>query len=143
MNQVQDKRRSERLKKDTCISTMEKNERMAAKRNLEGNSKNCNSFASLTVDEIAHLSSDMGIAMNNNNFETFDLIKELEKARNDLHNKKVDQLCTSQTESIGNGQDENTILELEWIQDESSDSEEFILVESRKKEEIKKKKCQD
>jgi guanylate kinase len=37
---TQDRRRSERLKKDTTLTTKEKNERMAKKRNLEGNYTN-------------------------------------------------------------------------------------------------------
>lgn len=58
---------------------MEKNERRAMKRNLEGNSKNSNSFASLSNDEVVYLSTNMGISFSKDDFDTFNLIKDLER----------------------------------------------------------------
>jgi len=43
-------RRSERLIGDIAVTTKEKNERMAKKRNLEGNSFNTNMFSELPVE---------------------------------------------------------------------------------------------
>jgi hypothetical protein len=46
----QERRRSERLKKDTTLTTMEKNQKMAEKRNVEGNTSTSNSFATLQIE---------------------------------------------------------------------------------------------
>lgn len=47
LKQPQERRRSERLKKDITLTTKEKNERMARKRNLEGTYSNQNMFSVL------------------------------------------------------------------------------------------------
>jgi hypothetical protein len=83
-------RRSGRLKKDTTISTMEKVDMMAKKRNLEGNNVNTNSFSVLPVDDLLHSAADMGVVANSDNLETFDLLKTLEFARNDVYQKQHD-----------------------------------------------------
>jgi hypothetical protein len=85
--QVTERRRSERLKKDTNQSTKEKTEKMALKRNLEGNPIKSNSFFVLPIEDIVHISTNMGIAVSDYTFDTFDLIKDLEKARDDLYLK--------------------------------------------------------
>lgn len=138
--QVQNRRRSERLIKDTHLSIKEKNERIAQKRNLEGNPVNANSFSVLPVEELISISCNMGIAIQNDAFDTFNLIRDLEKARNDLYLKQSENKQPSQTESVGNEPVENAPLELEWLHDESSETEDFILVESRKKRRESKKK---
>jgi hypothetical protein len=89
-NLIQERRRSERLKKDTAISTMEKANMMAKKRNLEGNNVNTNSFSVLPVDDLLHSAADMGVVANSDNLETFDLLKTLEFARNDVYQKQHD-----------------------------------------------------
>lgn len=57
---IQEKRRSEHLKKDITLTTNEKTERMAKKRNLEGNPCDHNMFFVLPIDELAELTSAMG-----------------------------------------------------------------------------------
>jgi hypothetical protein len=42
--------------------------------NLEGNPSNCNSFSVLPVEEIAHVTSCMGIIVEDDNFATFNLM---------------------------------------------------------------------
>lgn len=42
---------------------MEKNERMAKKRNLEGNNSYSNLFFVLPIEEIINLTNDMGVIM--------------------------------------------------------------------------------
>jgi hypothetical protein len=46
--------RSDSLKKDTTLNTMEKGEMMAKKRNLEGNIATPKTFSALPVDELVH-----------------------------------------------------------------------------------------
>jgi hypothetical protein len=46
-----------------------------------------NSFFSLSSEEIIHTTSDMGIDINHDDFATFDLLKSLEMARDDLYVK--------------------------------------------------------
>lgn len=70
-NHYPERRRSERLKKDTCLTTMEKLERARTKRNLEGNSSKSNSFVVLSMDEMILVTSDMGVIMENDDFDTF------------------------------------------------------------------------
>lgn len=131
-------RMSDWLKKDTSLSTMEKNVRMAPKRNLEGNSTIANTFSVLTTEEIIHITTDMGIIYKDD-FVTYDLLKDIEKARDDLCHKQIAKNQNSQTMVVEKCQSENEPLLLEWLQGESSDSEDFILVESRKKKRERKK----
>jgi hypothetical protein len=86
--QVQERRRSEILKKDTSLTTMEKTEIAGAKKNLEGNSLKSNSFAVLSIEEIIHTTSEMGVMLDVNDLATFDLLDDLETARNDLYQKQ-------------------------------------------------------
>lgn len=118
-------RMSDWLKKDTSLSTMEKNVRMAPKRNLEGNSTNANTFSVLTTEEIIHITTDMGIIYKDD-FVTYDLLKDIEKARDDLCHKQIAKNQNSQTMVVEKCQSENEPLLLEWLQGESSDSEDFI-----------------
>ena len=139
VKKVDERRRSERLKETTNIHTMEKVSKMAKKRNLEGNSKNHNAFSLLPIEEIVTISADMGVAINHEDFETFDLLKNLEQARGDLYSKQCQSKLISQPELVENVSNNVNSLELEWLNDENSDIEDFVLVESRKKEEIKER----
>jgi len=93
-------RRSERLKNDITVTTKEKNERMAKKRNLEGNPLATNMFSDLPVESIKCLSADMGIAVNNINFGTFNMLKDLEIARHNLHIKHTKPVVNEQDEEV-------------------------------------------
>jgi hypothetical protein len=135
----QERRRSERLKETTSLHTMEKGEKLAKKWNLEGHSSSSNSFSILPVEEIVHTASDMGIVVKYDNFATFDLLKTLEMARDDLYVKQCGQNETSKSEIVETQPSADVPLRLEWLHDESSDIEDFILVESRKKRREKKK----
>lgn len=83
----------------------------------------------------------MGVNIDENDFDTFDLLKNLEKARDDLYKKQSVTSDIPQTESVEVSNPVNSILALEWMQEESSETDDFILVESRKKEREKKKYC--
>jgi hypothetical protein len=75
-HQTLEMRRSERLKKDISLTTMEKNERMTKKRNLEGNTTQHNSFSALPIDDIVNITANMGVIVDENDSDTFDLLKE-------------------------------------------------------------------
>ena len=98
-NQIQE-RRSERLKKDATLTNVEEVERNAHKTNLEGNSYNYNSFSALLNDDIAHVTFCMGIVVEDNSFDTFNLVRDLEKARDDLYQKQMLKNQKPQTESF-------------------------------------------
>lgn len=52
---------------------------MAQKKNLEGYSSSANSFSVLPVEEIMDVTSDMGIILNENEFDTLISLKTLRK----------------------------------------------------------------
>lgn len=131
--QDHERRRSDRLKKTTTMTTMEKNLKMAKKGNLEGNPSSFNCFSVLLIEEMVNVTSNMGIDLNENDFDTFNLLKDLEKARDDLYYKQINKASDPQTESVEDMQANKASLVLEWIQEESSEIDEFVLVESRKR----------
>jgi hypothetical protein len=113
---------------------------VARKKNLEGNNLNLkNSFAVLDSLTLVNKFSKMGGNSDNINLEHFDLLKDLELARNDLKEK---------VESLNRGKEEvdkeNLPLEelkfIEWTSDSSdpSDMEGFQMVSRRKKEKEKR-----
>jgi hypothetical protein len=140
LKQPQERRRSERLKKDITLTTKEKNERMARKRNLEGTHSNQNMFSVLPLDEIAELSSGMGVIVNDYDFGTFDMLRDLECARQDLFNKQNMTCQDPPTETVGGPDTVQSPLCIEWLQEENSDNEDFILVLSKKKKAREKKR---
>jgi hypothetical protein len=81
----------------------------------------------------------MGVIINHDDFDTFTLLKDLEQARDDLYSKQCELKKFSQIESVENESNNVVSLELEWLQDENSEIEDFILVESRKKKRDKRK----
>lgn len=84
------------------------------KRNLEGtNLTNENSFVVLDNYEIANLTSDMGIVIQDFDFDKVDMMKDLELARHNLDNKSelVKDPNTSQSDEVVN---EDNMLLLEW-----------------------------
>jgi hypothetical protein len=93
--------RSERLMKEVTLTTEEKNERMAKKRNLEGIAPNQNMFSVLPVDEILDLATNMGIVVDSSDFGPFDLLKYLECARHDLFVKQKENDSIPQTKIVG------------------------------------------
>jgi hypothetical protein len=112
---------------------MEKVEKARAKRNLEGNLSTINFFSVLSIDEIIHTTANMGVVLDNNDFDTFSFLNDLENARHDLYKKQTVQKQKSQTDTVETEQKEGTHTKLDWLQEESSEPEDFILVESRKK----------
>lgn len=124
--------RSDRLKKDITITTQEKIERMATKRNLEGNTSSSTMFSDLRIKTIKDLSSDIGINVHQISFGTFDMLKELEIARKNLQSKQHEVLTSEQAEEDSVEKDINDRL-IEWLQDEHSETESAIMALSKKK----------
>ena len=73
---------------------------VARKRNLEGNPLATNMFSDLPVESINCLSADMGIAVDNINFGTFNMLKDLEIARHNLHIKHTKHVVNEQDEEV-------------------------------------------
>ena len=75
----------------------------------------------------------MGFVVEDNNFDTFNLVRDLEKTRDDLYQKQMLKNQKPQTKSVKGTQEDNVPLAIEWIHEESSESEDFIVGESGKK----------
>jgi hypothetical protein len=135
----QERRRSERLKATTALHIMEKVEAAIRKKNLEGNLASHNTFSTLPVEEIVHNASEMGISIKHDDFATFDLLKTLELARNDMYLKQCEQSEKNRIVANESEPSHDNLLQLEWLHDESYDVEDLILVESRKKKREKRK----
>jgi hypothetical protein len=101
---------------------------MARKRNLEGNYSSQNMFSTLPIDDIIELTSGMGVEIDASDFGIFDMLKDLECARHDLFVKQKEINQVSQTKTVGNDKHNRSPLPIEWLQEEKSDNEEFILV---------------
>lgn len=96
-------------------------------------------FSTLPLEDIIELTSGMGINIEATDFETFDMLKNLECARNDLFAKQKVTTQVSQTETVGIDEPNKFPLKLGWLHEEESDAEEFTLVMSKKKARGRKK----
>ena len=111
---------------------MEQAELLSKKRNLEGTSdpSNNNSFGILSNKEIMLRASKMGVDFPSNNFEQIDLLRELEKARDQLADKNLTKKVQSSSFAVDHDQGARTPLAIEWHSDTDVDS--FTVVQSRK-----------
>lgn len=102
----QERRRCERLKRDIHITTQEKIDAAAKKRCLEGNPSKPTVLADVSNDHLIDLAKNMGIIVNDENFATFDMIKEIETARHCLYDKQLKanatNVCESNSEPVDN-----------------------------------------
>jgi hypothetical protein len=84
---------SRRGPKDENTNIMDKVEKVARKRNLEGNIvvpvSDSNSFAALSNNELMCRAYKKGVHIPDNDFATIDILRDLEASRNDLANKNV------------------------------------------------------
>ena len=88
----EDRRRCSRLQKDFLLTTKDKTAITSKKRNLEGTNLNSdNSFAILADSIIMDTSTLMGVHIDQSDFSSIDLIKDLEIARHALSNKGASQ----------------------------------------------------
>jgi hypothetical protein len=92
-----------------------------------------NSFATLDNECIASLASEMGINIAPDQFESINIMKDLEIARQTLDmSKLVEHPINEETEVENSTECVEVGNLLEWIE-EDSESESFTLVQSRKK----------
>uniref|UniRef100_A0A8I6WF44 Uncharacterized protein n=1 Tax=Hordeum vulgare subsp. vulgare TaxID=112509 RepID=A0A8I6WF44_HORVV len=111
-------------------------ERLAQKRDLQGNNISPgNSFEVLSNLEIISAAVKMSVNISDDNFETIDIIRELEISRANIA-KKVDKSDNQHDKVlfITNATGEASPLDTEWVGDEGLDVDDFTLVRSRKKE---------
>ena len=114
---------------------MEQAAKLSKRRDLEGTPKNptsSNSFEVLNNNEIMLRASLMGVDIPNDKFESVDLLRNLEEARNQLHNKNS---ISDSKLYVHHGMGERNSLQIEWPYNANkadSDNEPFTLVESRK-----------
>jgi hypothetical protein len=110
------------------------------KRKLEGTSlSDQNSFAALNNLEIVEMVSGMGINIAFEQFDSLELMKDLEVARNAIKVTKIHELPIEMKNPDGEVSMEDLVdeargygLALEWHED-GSESDPFTLVESKKK----------
>uniref|UniRef100_A0A8I6Z4J3 Uncharacterized protein n=1 Tax=Hordeum vulgare subsp. vulgare TaxID=112509 RepID=A0A8I6Z4J3_HORVV len=111
-------------------------ERLAQKRDLQGNSiSHVNSFEVLSNLEIISVAVKMGVNIPNDDFDSIDIIRELEISRANIA-KKVDKNDVRQDAVflLTNAAGETSLLDTEWGGDEDLDTDDFTVVRSRKKE---------
>lgn len=78
-------RRSERLRKEIHLTTMQKVEATAKKRCLEGNPKDTSMI--IADESVKILAKSMGVMVQSNDFTTLDLIKNIKNAKESLLEK--------------------------------------------------------
>jgi len=115
----------------------EKAETHLTKKNLEGNSLSSkNSFAVLENSDIIIRAGKLGIDSTNLNYEKIDMLRELERARAGLIEKKRESVIEVDKENTTSLPSEEVKF-LEWYS-ENSEDEGFQLVSSRKTKRKKK-----
>jgi hypothetical protein len=131
-------RQSQRVKEQGLqgIKIAEKAVKAAQKKNLEGNNTNFrNSFAVLNNSELADRAGKMGVNTVNVVLEKFDILRELEHARNNLV-EKINHAEGAQTLENFDNLPLEEMKFIEWKSDSSEEEEDFQVVKSR----ISKKK---
>lgn len=121
-------------------SVEQKTTHTALKRKVEGNNTNHNSFSILSNMEIIDIAGNMGIKVGVSDYDKVELIKDLENARQPLHDKisKNHKNVDEEEDNNAKGRTDPSQLLLEWT-NEDSEEENFVLVESKKKKREKKK----
>jgi hypothetical protein len=112
---------------------------MTQKKNLEGNYLNLkNSFAVLSNDELVSRSKKMGVKVDDNELEKFDVLKDLEMARANL-NEKINNQAENQNKDTDSCPPLEEMRFIEWKSD-SSEEEDFQIVSSRRSKKKRKNK---
>jgi hypothetical protein len=135
-NQEEPAAPSRRDPADANMNIMDKVEKVAKKRNLEGNIavpiSDSNSFAALSNTELMCRALKMGVHIPDNDFTAIDILRDLETSRNDLANKNMSAQMHADNLYIENNIGNSTPLSMDWIP--SSDNDEpFTIVRNRGK----------
>jgi len=67
----------------------------------------------------------MGVIIEEDDFDTFDMLKELEIARSNMYDKQQSNKQNEQSDIIEISEDEGETLLIEWYREGSSESEDF------------------
>ncbi|KAE8802735.1 hypothetical protein D1007_21566 [Hordeum vulgare] len=110
-------------------------EKMAKKRNLQGNETLCgNSFDVLSNMEIISTALQMGVNIPNDSFVVIDVIRDLEKSRANIAKKISNNEKQQENVSlITNAAGESSPLNTSWGDEGDLDEEGLKIVKSRKK----------
>jgi hypothetical protein len=125
-------RQSQRVK-DQGLGAMkiaDKATPMAQKKNPEGNRLTFKNSFAVSNNELMHRSKKMGVKINDEELQKFDLLKDLEVARANL-NEQTNKLEVTPILEDDNNLPLEEIKFIEW-QSDSFDEEEFHIVTSRK-----------
>jgi hypothetical protein len=133
MQRIPHTRHSERLQDQMVKKFQMKGVDESKKRTLEGMELlTKNSFFVLGIDKISALAAYMGVKISLDNFDTIDIMRDLEMARLALDKVKcVKPPNLDLEENPISEVDVNDVPLLEWL-DVDSEAEQFILVQSRK-----------
>jgi hypothetical protein len=115
------------------MTTQEKNDIMAKKRNLEGNTSSKFTISELSHNSMHDMSKKMGVIVDNSTNNSFDLLKEIENARLNLFNKQQKAKTNVQITEVSMENEGSEQLQLEWLQEETSEPDHFIVVQSKKR----------
>ena len=134
----EDRRASERLQQDMIMKSTVQHDKVDKGMLPGGNPLvTSNSFSSLNDDDIIARTISMGVNIDVSNFDSINMLKDLESARLALHLKQQENLAGKNYEV----QDPSSIQKdsetegklLEWLESDHSDESDFILVTSKKK----------
>ena len=113
---------------------------VSKKRNLEGKTETShNSFAVLSDKEIMLRAAGMGVIIPDDKFESIDILRSLEDARNKLRAKNNISKHKDESYVVDNDLGDKIPLQIEWHEQERFDSDSFTLVESRKSKRQRRK----
>ena len=134
----EDRRASERLQQDMIMKSTVQHDKVDKGMLPGGNPLvTSNSFSSLNDDDIIARTISMGVNIDVSNFDSINMLKDLESARLALHLKQQENLAGKNYEV----QDPSSIQKdsetegklLEWLESDHSDESDFILVTSKKR----------
>lgn len=83
---------------------------------MEGNYNTHATFSSLSIEVLINDASDMGISVDNNDFATFDLLKTLELARNDMYLKQCTKTDAISEVNPVTESEQGDLPSLEWME---------------------------
>ena len=139
MGGVQEERRNEQQKKK---DTVDQAVNLAKKRNLEGNSHiseispdSNNSFAVLSNNDIMKKASLMGVEIPSDDFESIDVLRQLEESRKNL----CEKIPEDNVFIVKHDNGLSSPLYLTW-HDKNDGEQDFVLVQSRKNKKESRKK---
>ena len=88
---------------------------------------------------LGNLAKDMGVLVQNNDFATFDMLKDLENARNCLYAKHTNKNVLNSCVEIEEFVPEEEKLVLEDDHDSESDFGEMVILQSKEKSKLGKR----